>query len=989
MSGHSVRSFRRTHPTVAPPSHTARLVLLLVVALVAVSLTAPLAAAGAPEPVDAGLEVPSLSIPAGKPTATKLDSSLWDLAGVRDTGDVEAAGQRLTPSGLRFDKGRVEVIVEARAGAMGAARQAVRAVGATETGTYEELIRAWVPPARLTQLSENPAVSLVRPPSRPYIPGEEFGDNLAEGWTTLSGSGLVGEETMTAPWPEPPATTSGTLAEGDDLFADGFETWPGPWSVGAPPDTPTWGPTGYRKSAGSYSAYCAGSAIAAPGPYADYMEAWLVAGPFDLSSLTEGTLTFDLWLDTEMGWDWLTAAISTNGTEFADIDGWSGTTGEWVPMQLDLANVGGTSYLGRPAVWIGFVFESDGSITDEGAYLDQVRVTTTGPVEPDPVVSEGVAETGGARMHAEGIDGTGVPVGVIDGGFAGYQQLLGRELPSSVVTWGASSLGPEGSGSEVHGTAVAEVVYDMAPGAQLHLAQVDDEVDLGNAAAWMRSRGVKVVNMSMGFFGFPRNGTGTINDIVTQTVTAGNVFWANAAGNERTQHWSGNFRPLTEDPALHSWNGTSPVQRFSASAGSPVNAWLTWNDNWNAASQDYELFLLYLNGAEWVAVGSSENYQNGSPGNRPLEALQGSLPYSGTYGWAIVRYNASRTDVDFDFFDYCHDLEFQVRSRSFGVPADNPSNGFMAAAAVERPPTFSQAVYSSEGPTRDGRLTPHMSGPTDTASATYGSFPGTSSSSPHLAGAAALIRQEQPSLTAADVQRYFERTAIDLGTAGPDSRFGHGRINLVPGTVLPALACPPGQVPVAPFTDVSRTGTHTPAIDCAVWYGIARGTTSTTYAPTNTVNRAQMASFIARLIEAGGSTLPPATPQGFTDLGAAGVHATRINQLAAAGIVRGTSPTTYSPLNQVTRAQMATFLVNAYEYVSRTQLPAGTTSFTDIAGNTHETNIRKAATADFARGTTPTTYAPANPVRRDQMASFLTRVLERYAADGNTLRHLD
>jgi hypothetical protein len=204
-----------------------------------------------------------------------------------------------------------------------------------------------------------------------------------------------------------------------------------------------------------------------------------------------------------------------------------------------------------------------------------------------------------------------------------------------------------------------------------------------------------------------------------------------------------------------------------------------------------------------------------------------------------------------------------------------------------------------------------------------------------------------------------------------------------------ALACPPGQVPVAPFTDVSRTGTHTPAIDCAVWYGIARGTTSTTYAPTNTVNRAQMASFIARLIEAGGSTLPPATPQGFTDLGAAGVHATRINQLAAAGIVRGTSPTTYSPLNQVTRAQMATFLVNAYEYVSRTQLPAGTTSFTDIAGNTHETNIRKAATADFARGTTPTTYAPANPVRRDQMASFLTRVLERYAADGNTLRHLD
>jgi hypothetical protein len=33
-------------------------------------------------------------------------------------------------------------------------------------------------------------------------------------------------------------------------------------------------------------------------------------------------------------------------------------------------------------------------------------------------------------------------------------------------------------------------------------------------------------------------------------------------------------------------------------------------------------------------------------------------------------------------------------------------------------------------------------------------------------------------------------------------------------------------------------------------------------------------------------------------------------------------------------------------------------------------------------------YAPAEPVVREQMASFLTRVLERFATDGNTLRRL-
>jgi hypothetical protein len=203
-----------------------------------------------------------------------------------------------------------------------------------------------------------------------------------------------------------------------------------------------------------------------------------------------------------------------------------------------------------------------------------------------------------------------------------------------------------------------------------------------------------------------------------------------------------------------------------------------------------------------------------------------------------------------------------------------------------------------------------------------------------------------------------------------------------------AMACPPGQVPATGFVDVPHGGTHAAAIDCVAWYGIARGRTATQYAPRMEVTRAQMASFIARLIEAGGGSLPPPSSQGFTDLDRAGVHAERINQLAAAGIVRGRSSTTYDPTASVTRAQMATFLVNAYEYVAETTLPASPSRFTDIAGNTHQTNIDKAAAAGFALGTTQTTYTPHRPVRRDQMASFLSRVLERFARDGNTLHHL-
>ncbi|MEX0659942.1 MAG: hypothetical protein WD080_12490, partial [Egibacteraceae bacterium] len=54
-----------------------------------------------------------------------------------------------------------------------------------------------------------------------------------------------------------------------------------------------------------------------------------------------------------------------------------------------------------------------------------------------------------------------------------------------------------------------------------------------------------------------------------------------------------------------------------------------------------------------------------------------------------------------------------------------------------------------------------------------------------------------------------------------------------------------------------------------------------------------------------------------------------------------------------------------------------------VAGNTHLANIEKAATAGFALGTTPTTYGPSASVRRDQMGSFLARVLNRGMADGH------
>ncbi|MGD2147809.1 MAG: S8 family peptidase [Anaerolineae bacterium] len=60
---------------------------------------------------------------------------------------------------------------------------------------------------------------------------------------------------------------------------------------------------------------------------------------------------------------------------------------------------------------------------------------------------------------------------------------------------------------------------------------------------------------------------------------------------------------------------------------------------------------------------------------------------------------------------------------------------------------------------------------------TYGYLSGTSMAAPHVAGLAALLFAQDGSRTNADVRSLVEETADDLGDAGRDQVFGHGRVN--------------------------------------------------------------------------------------------------------------------------------------------------------------------------------------------------------------------
>ncbi len=151
--------------------------------------------------------------------------------------------------------------------------------------------------------------------------------------------------------------------------------------------------------------------------------------------------------------------------------------------------------------------------------------------------------------------------------------------------------------------------------------------------------------------------------------------------------------------------------------------------------------------------------------------------------------------------------------------------------------------------------------------------------------------------------------------------------------------------------------------------GITSGCGPTTFCPTDNVTRGQMAAFLVRALNL------PATSQDFFTDDDNSIFENNINRLAASGITSGCGPTSYCPTDNVTRGQMAAFLVRGLGYTDN----GGGDLFTDDDNSVFEANIDKLATAGVTRGCNPpanTKFCPNNNVTREQMAAFLRRALD-------------
>ena len=198
------------------------------------------------------------------------------------------------------------------------------------------------------------------------------------------------------------------------------------------------------------------------------------------------------------------------------------------------------------------------------------------------------------------------------------------------------------------------------------------------------------------------------------------------------------------------------------------------------------------------------------------------------------------------------------------------------------------------------------------------------------------------------------------------------------GWRITVVADTPPPPPATPFTDISG---HWAADAIAFVYerGLMTGTTATTFAPDATLNRAMVATILYRMAGSPAVTFRPV----FTDVSAGQWYSNAIIWALDAGIVQGTTATTFAPGANITREQFATMM---HRYARHT----GENLTVPPTFNLNQFTDRGAVSAWAAdamlwanfhgliTGVTPTTLVPQGTANRAQCATILMRYMQAF-----------
>jgi subtilisin family serine protease len=440
------------------------------------------------------------------------------------------------------------------------------------------------------------------------------------------------------------------------------------------------------------------------------------------------------------------------------------------------------------------------------ADLDAVMAIT--PVLPGyhrtgAVNSQGDAASRANLVRAQGYNGTGVIVGVISNGIdsLGSAQATG-DLGSVAVPPGCQA----GTGDE--GTAMLEIVHDLAPGAPLMFASAGTgDLDFIGAVNCLRAAGAKIIVDDVGLFDEPYFEDGAVATTVRNTVLAG-VSYATAAGNDAFSHLEQSFCP--GPGGFHDFvcgTGTTGNE-VDVPPGTTLVCTLQWNDPFGGSANDYDLLAEDAIGGTLLAI--SDNLQNGT--QDPFEFIAWSNPLGVTVpvlvGIGLFQGQARLLDL------YCFDNQAAVGFITVDTPSSSifghaavPEVVTAAAIDVNSPGLATVEDFSSQGPVniffpaQETRSKPDIAGfdGVSTTLAHFSPFFGTSAAAPHVAAVAALLLSKNPFLTPVQVKTALMTGAVDIGAPGFDYVAGAGRLdalaaeNAVAPPCLSDAACTDGN----------------------------------------------------------------------------------------------------------------------------------------------------------------------------------------------------
>ena len=408
------------------------------------------------------------------------------------------------------------------------------------------------------------------------------------------------------------------------------------------------------------------------------------------------------------------------------------------------------------------------------------------PMKPKEhaVTSEGVALMNGDHWQSAGYDGTGIKIAIIDGGFDSLTEAQASgDMPSSYVSHDFSGTGLQTS--TVHGTAVAEAIYDLVPNAELYLYKITSSTHLANAKDSCISNGVDIINHSMGWFNASYyDGTGYISGIADDAISNG-ICWVNSAGNEAETHYrsvfsdnGGGSHDFSGGGGNVNFFGPGDGSAYNIPAGYRIDVFLNWDD-YVITSEDYDLSLYQWTGSTWSLVTSSTNDQAGGGYPYPTEYISYTTTLSSRPYGVVVWENSTTMDHDFTLFNWIASFHYQTDTSSITDPA--AATDVISVGAIDRNNYTSgpQEDFSSQGPTTDGRIKPDVAAPDNCISHAYGYWNGTSLSSPHTAGVCALIKSRYPGYSNSDIRSYlYTDCTVDLGNTGKDNIYGWGKVEM-------------------------------------------------------------------------------------------------------------------------------------------------------------------------------------------------------------------